>query len=285
MKKIDTVIISGGLATRFKKIQSIPKILTKFNNKIVLNIIIKNLERFGLNKIHFLCGKNTKIISKFTKSNKQYFFYEEEKLLGTAGCLSNLNKKKLSNDILIIFGDLLFDIDFSRFFKFHKKKRSDVTVFSHPSDHLYDSDILDVNSNGAIKKIFFKPHKKKIISNNLTMAGIFIIKKKVLNEISKNKKNDFSRYFLRKLIRQNKKIISYNSREYCKDFGTPNRYKIVKDFKNNIYKYKSIRNKIPAVFLDRDGVINKDMGPTNIQIHFLFKNSIRSLVKREKVNI
>ena len=161
MKKIDTVIISGGLGTRFKKIQSIPKILTKFNNHLILDIIIKNLDRFGLKKIHFLCGKNTKIISKFTKSDKQYFFYEEEKLLGTAGCLSNLNKKKLSNDILIIFGDLLFDIDFSRFFKFHKKKRSDVTVFSHPSDHLYDSDILDVNSNGAIKKIFFKFHKKK----------------------------------------------------------------------------------------------------------------------------
>ena len=50
MKKIDTVIISGGLGTRFKKIQSIPKILTKFNNHLILDIIIKNLDRFGLKK-------------------------------------------------------------------------------------------------------------------------------------------------------------------------------------------------------------------------------------------
>ena len=108
-----------------------------------------------MNKIHFLCGKNTKIISKFTKSNKQYFFYEEEKLLGTAGCLSNLNKNKLSDDVLVIFGDLLFDIDFSKFLKFHKEKKSDITVFSHPSDHLFDSDIIDANDDGIIRKIFF----------------------------------------------------------------------------------------------------------------------------------
>ncbi len=284
MKKIDTVIISGGLATRFKKIQSIPKILTKFNNKTLLDIIIKNLERFGLNKIHFLCGKNTEIISKFTKSNKQYFFYEEEKLLGTAGCLSNLNKNKLSDDVLVIFGDLLFDIDFSKFLKFHKEKKSDLTVFSHPSDHLFDSDIIDANDDGIIKNFFFKPHKKKIISNNLTMAGLFIIKKKILNEIPKNKKNDFSKYLLRKLIRKKKKIVSYNSREYCKDFGTPKRYKIVKkDFKSKIYTYKSIKNKIPAIFLDRDGVINKDMGPNKYSDPFSFlKNSIKSLVKLRK---
>ncbi len=161
MKKIDTVIISGGLGNRFKKIQSYPKILTKFYNTTLLNIIIKNLERFGLEKIHFLCGKNKEIISKYTKANKKYFFYEEKKLLGTAGCLSNLNKKKLSNDILVIFGDLLFDIDFSNFLKFHKKNKSDVTVFSHPSDHLFDSDIINVIKNNIIKKIFFKPHKKK----------------------------------------------------------------------------------------------------------------------------
>ena len=56
-EKIDTVIISGGLGTRFKKIQSIPKILTKFNNHLILDIIIKNLDRFGLKKFTFYVEK------------------------------------------------------------------------------------------------------------------------------------------------------------------------------------------------------------------------------------
>ena len=149
------------MGNRFKKIQSYPKILTKFSNTTLLNIIIKNLEKFGLEKNSFLCGRNKEIISKYTKANKKYFFFMK-KLLGTAGCMSNLNKK-LNNDILVIFGDLLFDIDFSNFLKFHKKNKSDVTVFSHPSDHLFDSDILNVNKNNIIKKIFLSHIKK----NNL----------------------------------------------------------------------------------------------------------------------
>ena len=284
MKKIDTIIISGGLGSRFKKIHSKPKILTKFNNKTLIDIIIKNLEKYGLEKIHFLCGKDKKTIFKSLGSNNKYFLYEEKKLLGTAGCLSKLDKKKLSEDILIIFGDLLFDINFSNFIKFHKEKKSDITIFSHPSDHLFDSDILDVDYKHIVKKIFFKPHKKNIISNNLTMAGLFIIKKKFLGEIPINKKNDFSKFLLKKLIKKKKKVVSYNSREYCKDFGTPERYKIVKkDFKNKLHIYKNFNNKIPAIFLDRDGVINKDMGPNRYSDPFTFlKNSIRSLVKLRK---
>ena len=37
------------------------------------------------------------------------------------------------------------------------------------------------------------------------MAGLFIIKKKILNEIPKEKKNDFSKFLLKKLIKKKKK--------------------------------------------------------------------------------
>ena len=39
MKKIDTIIISGGKGSRFRTIQSLPKILTKFNKKTIFDII------------------------------------------------------------------------------------------------------------------------------------------------------------------------------------------------------------------------------------------------------
>ena len=53
----------------------------------------------------------------------------------------------------------------------------------------------------------------------------------------------------------------YDSPEYVKDMGTPDRYYLVEDnFKNGIVERKNLRNKQTAVFLDRDGTINKYKG-------------------------
>ena len=54
------------------------------------------------------------------------------------------------------------------------------------------------------------------------------------------------------------KIYCYNTREYIKDAGTPDRIKqIKKELKTFKFKNGNINRKIPAIFLDKDGVINK----------------------------
>jgi D-glycero-D-manno-heptose 1,7-bisphosphate phosphatase len=79
---------------------------------------------------------------------------------------------------------------------------------------------------------------------------------------SKKKKLDFTKDFINKLLKQKKKIFCYQTREYCKDMGTPTRYhQTLKDFKEKKPSIFNYRKKIPAIFLDRDGVINKDLGP------------------------
>lgn len=56
-------------------------------------------------------------------------------------------------------------------------------------------------------------------------------------------------------------MFCYDSPEYVKDMGTPDRYySVCKDFKLGRISAKNLRNKQKAVFLDRDGVINKYVG-------------------------
>lgn len=53
----------------------------------------------------------------------------------------------------------------------------------------------------------------------------------------------------------------YDSPEYVKDMGTPERYHMVcADVKKGIVKAKNLQNKQKAVFLDRDGTINEYVG-------------------------
>lgn len=260
MNNLETFIIAGGKGTRFKQISNKPKLLAKLNNTNLLRLILKNLKKYNLNKISIFVGKNFDYFKKYRKNKIKLI--EEKKPLGTSGCLSLISKEKLKKNTLIIFGDILFDIDFYKFYEFHKTNKSEISIFSHPSDHLFDSDIIDADANNRVKNIFFKPHKKKIISNNLTMAGIFIVRSNLIKKIPKNKKQDFSKDFLKNCLKKKVRIYSYKSREYCKDLGTSKRYlKVLDDFKEGIHKKLRFKNKLKAVFIDRDGVINVDQGP------------------------
>ena len=148
-----------------------------------------------------------------------------------------------------------------------------------------EDEAIDVDTNNRVKKIFFKPHKKKIISNNLTMAGIFIVKSNLIKKIPKNKKQDFSEDFLKNCIKKKVRIYSYKSREYCKDLGTSKRYlKVLNDFKKGIPKKLRFRNKLKAVFIDRDGVINVDQGPKKYSdpTNFL-SGALKALRKLQKM--
>ena len=53
----------------------------------------------------------------------------------------------------------------------------------------------------------------------------------------------------------------YDSPEYVKDMGTPERYYgVCKDYEKGIVQAKNLSNKQKAIFLDRDGTINKYVG-------------------------
>ena len=56
-------------------------------------------------------------------------------------------------------------------------------------------------------------------------------------------------------------MFCYDSPEYVKDMGTPERYySVCSDYKEGRVSGKNLRNKQKALFLDRDGTINKYVG-------------------------
>ena len=56
-------------------------------------------------------------------------------------------------------------------------------------------------------------------------------------------------------------MFCYDSPEYVKDMGTPERYhSVCKDCEEGRISAKNLKNKQKAIFLDRDGTINKYVG-------------------------
>lgn len=266
------VISAGGKGTRISSIASdIPKPMIPIDGMPVLERELNSLRDQGFADIIITVSHLGNIIMNyFGDGNKispitgepfgvniQYFYEEEP--LGTAGALFQL-KDKLTDDFLLLNADAVFDVDFKRFVDFHKKSGGLVTLFTHPNSHPYDSGLIITNPNGSVKSWLAKEDERPEYYKNRVNAGLHVISPKVLDLKIDTPKIDLDRQILKPLAKTGQ-IFVYDSPEYVKDMGTPERYYLVQqNFIDGVVEAKNLRNKQKAVFLDRDGTINKYVG-------------------------
>ncbi len=260
------LILAGGKGTRLSNIdKNIPKPMVEISGKPLLLYQIELCRKFGFTNIYILIHHKGDVIKKYFGDGEKFkvkITYQEEKFpRGTAGAVIDLYEE-LDNDFLVLYGDTFLDIDLKTFFKSHIEKRVDATLFVHPNSHPYDSDLIELDTNNFIKKIHPYPHKSSEYKQNLVNAALYAINKKCLDiKLDDNESPDFAKDFFPQLLINKGKIIGYKSQEYIKDIGTPDRLDaVIKDLENNKVQKLSSSNKKIAIFLDRDGTINKEIG-------------------------
>lgn len=266
------VIMAGGRGTRIASLAGdIPKPMVEIEGIPVLEREIYCLRDQGFTEIVLTVSHRKEVIidyfgdgsivSKATGKpfgvNIEYFI--EETPLGNAGALFQM-KDKLTEDFLLLNADALFDVDFNRMVGFHKKHGGLVTLFTHPNSHPYDSDLIIANEDGTVEKWLAKEEERPRYYKNRVNAGLHVINPQILNQEISTPRIDLDRQLLKPLAGTGK-MMCYDSPEYVKDMGTPERYMAVcEDFKKGIVSGKNLHEKQKAVFLDRDGTINKYVG-------------------------
>ncbi len=279
------VIMAGGKGSRITSIASdIPKPMIPIAGKPVLEHEISCLRDQGLTDIIITVSHMSSAIMNYFGDgsgispitgkpfgvNIEYFY--EEIPLGNAGALFKI-RDRLDSDFVLLNADSVFNIDFFRFIQFHENHGGLVTLFTHPNNHPYDSGLIISDENHVVQKWLTKEDIRPEYYENRVNAGLHIINPSVLDNIKidpnsigmvdnqgKIKKIDLDRDILKPLANTGK-MYCYDSPEYVKDMGTPDRYyDVIKDFELGIVFQKNLRNKQKAVFLDRDGTINKYVG-------------------------
>lgn len=266
------VIMAGGKGTRISSVASdIPKPMIKIENMPVLEREIGCLRNQGFTDLIITVSHLGHIIMNYfgdgsgvsPVTGKQFGvhieYFVEEVPLGNAGALYKL-KDKLTEDFLLLNADAIFDVDFNRFVDYHKAKGGLVTLFTHPNSHPYDSGLIISEQNGAVEKWLAKEDERPQWYRNRVNAGLHVISPEILKTQINTPKIDLDRQLLKPLAGTGK-MFCYDSPEYVKDMGTPDRYESVcRDFREGRVQAKNLKNKQKAVFLDRDGTINKYVG-------------------------
>ena len=269
------VIMAGGRGTRISELfPDIPKPLIPIDGIPVLEREVCSLASQGFRDIiltvSYLHEKIEEHFGDGSKWGVKIEYFVENTPLGNAGALFKLNLKE---DFLLLNADAMFDVDFNRFVDFHKQHGGLVTLFTHPNSHPYDSGLLIADKNGAVEQWLAKEDSRPEYYRNRVNAGLHVINPSVLElsginadkvgavgENGKPIKVDLDRQLLKPLAGTGK-MFCYDSPEYVKDMGTPERYDAVCEaYKAGRVSGKNLQNKQKAIFLDRDGTINKYVG-------------------------
>lgn len=268
--------MAGGRGTRIAELfPNIPKPLIPVAGMPILEREIRSLCAQGFKDIILTVGYLAdKIISYFGDGSQfgaKIDYFVEESPLGNAGALFRLREKIGEEPFLLLNADAAFDVDFNRMVAFHQNHGGLVTLFTHPNSHPYDSGLVIADENGHVEKWLAKEDERPQWYDNRVNAGLHVIDPKVLDislkslEINKESgfpqgKVDLDRQILKPLCGSNM-MFCYDSPEYVKDMGTPERFHQVEaDYKNGVVQAKNLTNKQKAIFLDRDGTINKYVG-------------------------
>ena len=268
--------MAGGRGTRIAELfPDIPKPLIPVAGMPILEREIRSLCAQGFKDIILTVGYLAdKIIAYFGDGSQfgaKIDYFVEESPLGNAGALFRLREKIGDEPFLLLNADAAFDVDFNRMVAFHKNHGGLVTLFTHPNSHPYDSGLIIADKNGRVEKWLAKEDERPQWYDNRVNAGLHVIDPKVLdislNSFELNKESgfpqgkvDLDRQILKPLCGSNL-MFCYDSPEYVKDMGTPERFHQVEaDYKNGIVQAKNLTNKQKTIFLDRDGTINKYVG-------------------------
>ena len=266
------VIMAGGKGTRISSIAcDIPKPMIKIENMPVLEYEIECLRKQGFTELiitvshlgHIIMnyfGDGSKVSPVTGKTFDVHIeYFVEEIPLGNAGALYKL-KDRLTEDFLLLNADAIFDVDFNRFVTYHKEKGGLVTLFTHANSHPYDSGLIIADKDGTVNKWLTREDSRPQYYHNRVNAGLHVVSPKVLETAIDTTKVDLDRQVLKPLAGTGK-MFCYDSPEYVRDIGTPERFNSVcRDFCEGRVYMKNLKNKQKAIFLDRDGTINKYIG-------------------------
>lgn len=261
------IILAGGKGTRLQeRLHGLPKPLIDICGIPLLERQILLLKKYKFEQILILVNHEANQIISYCNEKNNWGLdiqcFDDDEPLGTAGATLKIFNK-LAQEFLVMYGDTMLDVEISTFYNFHSQdNEAAVTLFLHPNDHPHDSDLVEVNDENEVIAFHAYPHESAKYYPNLVNAALYWVRKSSLIDWKDNvKKSDFAKDLFPQMLNRGFKIRGYNSIEYIKDAGTPARLdKVCNDFVSGKITKSNLSHPQNAIFLDRDGTINKEVG-------------------------
>ena len=207
------VVLAGGEGTRLRPFTfSIPKPLLPIAEKPILEVILKNLKKFGITEVIISVGYQGELIKAFCADGARFGlsvkYVDEEEPLGTAGPLSLMRDCFSDGETFILMnGDIITQLNFSRMIDYHQKGKYCITLGYRTYEHKLPFGVLELEGNNLCGVV-----EKPSTAYNVS-AGIYVLDASVINYVPA--KTFFTMPDLaNKLLQKKYRIGAYRIEEY-----------------------------------------------------------------------
>ena len=244
-------ILAGGLGTRLKAILGdLPKPMIPMGGRPLLEHHVELARKYGFDRILiFACYRADLIQRHFgngTRHGVSIKYIIESSPLGTAGAVM-AGMDQLDRDFAVIYGDTMLNVDLDRFWQRHTEREADATLLLHPNDHPLDSDLVEVDDDQWVTAFHNRPHSANRWFQNLVNAGLYVLRKDaLLRWVGSAAALDFGKNLFPAMLGAGQRLFGYNSPEYIRDIGTPDRYdRVAADYASGVIQLLFARRLAP----------------------------------------
>lgn len=218
------VIMAGGLGSRLGELtKSTPKPMLPVGGRPIIEETVTMLKRQGFVDLFFSVNYKSHVIKEHFGNGSAYGisirYLEEPEPLGTAGSL-NLIRDQLGQDasrLVVMNGDILTTLDFTRLAAFHKERGAAMTVCAREKQYQIPYGVIKTDGD-RVAGLEEKPVQHFFIN-----AGIYVLETRMLEYIPRNTRMDMTELILA-AIRAEEKVAYYPMDEFWIDIGQKQDY-------------------------------------------------------------
>ena len=224
MKTREAIILAGGFGTRLQHIVSdVPKPMADINGSPFLVFLLWKLQTAGISHVILSTGYlHEKIENYFGNrfENLKITYSQETEPLGTGGAVQFALGKAETDNLLVLNGDTLFDIDFAHFDNFYRTKKTMLALALRKEKDLCRYGTVKINENA---KIVGFSEKNTSNGEGLINGGIYLLNKKLFDNQKLPKTFSFEKEILEKQY-LNDEFFGIVFDSYFIDIGVPEDY-------------------------------------------------------------
>jgi len=233
-------ILCGGKGARLAPVtgEGTPKVLVDVCGRPLLDYQIDLLRRHGVADVVLCTGWLSEAIEAHVGDGSAFGVRvrcaREGQALGTAGALAQV-PFALADRLFVLYGDVFANVNLGRMAAFHLEHGGEATLLVHPSDHPYDSDLVQVEpGSGRIVGFPGRPKRGEAFVN-LANAGLYVLDRQVLDHVPADRPSDFAGDVFPQRLGAGATLYAYETDEYARDLGTPERYeRVLSDVRSSL---------------------------------------------------